>query len=237
MIVIKVKTDKMLPYLYSKKIHKMSDIENKDIESPRKLSELIEDTIEEFGKREEDTIEFRDIIAAFHERGFGMLLLILASPMALPLPVPPGVNVLMASPLMLLTSQQLYGAKSPWLPETLLKRQIKREMFEKTMRMILPWIQKIEYMTKARLGFITHGIFSHLIGLCGLLMALSVCVPLPLTNSVPSLGIALMSVGVLMRDGLAVITGMVIGLSWITMLIFVGDAGLKFIMNTFGFGG
>jgi hypothetical protein len=67
---------------------------------------------------------------------------------------------------------------------------------------------------------VTQGLFSNLIGACGVLMALSILVPLPLTNTVPAMGIALMALGVLMRDGLAVIAGMALGLTWIAILAF-----------------
>jgi hypothetical protein len=42
---------------------------------------------------------------------------------------------------------------------------------------------------------------------------------LPLTNTVPAFGIALMSIGVLMRDGLAVIGGLIIGIAWVVALV------------------
>ena len=83
----------------------------------------------------------------------------------------------------------------------------------------------------AWLGFLTHGIFSYIIGLSGLAMALCVCVPIPGTNSIPSFGIAVMAVGVLMRDGLAVLAGMVIGLLWICLLVFLGAEGISMIKD------
>jgi len=178
-----------------------------------------------------DRLAFSEIVEAFHERGFGMLLLILAAPMALPLPVPPGVNIILASPLLFLTAQQAFGKHTPWLPAFILKKQVKRSLFQKTMRAILPWIKRIEKISKPRFAFITRGLFSYIIGFSGFLMALSICVPLPLTNTVPSLGICLMAAGVLMRDGLAVIAGMVLGFTWITLLLLVGEAGLRYIIG------
>ena len=66
-------------------------------------------------------------------------------------------------------------------------------------------------------------------------MALAVAVPLPLTNTVPAFGIALMSIGVLMRDGLAVIGGLIIGLAWVIALvsfvIIFGEQGFDLMKN------
>ena len=82
-------------------------------------------------------------------------------------------------------------------------------------------------------NFITQGVFSNIIGAMGFIMALAVSIPLPLTNTVPAFGIALMSVGVLMRDGLAVIAGALIGLAWVTLLtvfmIYFGTEGIDMI--------
>lgn len=213
-------------------------------ENPRSLSKLIEDTVLELGvpTTEEtkagtierdvaDKLKFSEIVAAFHERGFGMLLLILAAPMALPIPVPPGVNIILASPLIFLTAQQAIGKHKPWLPQFILKKQIKRSLFQKTMLTILPWLKRIEKISHARLGFLTHGLFSHTVGISGLIMALCVCIPIPGTNSVPSLGIAVMAIGILMRDGLAVIAGMAIGLAWILLLLVIGVEGLQYVKD------
>jgi hypothetical protein len=67
-------------------------------------------------------------------------------------------------------------------------------------------------------------------------MSISVCIPLPLTNTVPSFGIALMSVGVVTRDGLAVIAGAIIGLLWVFALVFIvsflGTEGIDFVKET-----
>jgi len=62
-------------------------------------------------------------------------------------------------------------------------------------------------------------------------MALSVAVPLPLTNTVPSFGIATMAVGVLTRDGLAVLFGALVGTLWVGgmtfAVVFFGVEGLE----------
>ena len=66
----------------------------------RSLSELLEDTKSVLiGK----TVSVAMLVEALHERGIAMILLIFAAPMALPLPVPPGINIMLATPLILLT--------------------------------------------------------------------------------------------------------------------------------------
>ena len=180
-----------------------------------------------------EEVSISNLLEAVHERGFGLILLILAIPMALPIPVPPGINILLASPLILLTAQQAIGRHTIWLPQWMLKKTIKRSKMSAIIKSILPWSARLEKFIKPRLEFVTHGAFSCLIGVFGLIMALTICIPLPLTNTVPSLGIALMSVGVIMRDGLAVLSGAMIGMLWVIALamivIFLGTEGVDIV--------
>ncbi len=175
------------------------------------------------------------IIEAFHERGFGFVLLFFAVPMALPLPVPPGINILLATPLLLLTAQQALGRHTVWLPQKIMRRAMKTETLSTMIGGVLPWARRVEILLKPRMGYITRGVFSNIIGVMGFIMALSVCVPIPLTNTIPSLGIALMAAGVIMRDGLAVLAGAALGMAWVVMLvlvtIFLGTEGIDVVKN------
>ena len=80
----------------------------------RSLSQLLEDLK---ASLKDGTVTIGDLVEALHERGIAMLLLVLSAPMALPVPVPPGINILLATPLLLLTGQQVMGGHTIWLPE------------------------------------------------------------------------------------------------------------------------
>ena len=115
-----------------------------------------------------------------------------------------------------------------WFPEKLKYKSIPSKQLKSFIDGAAPYVEKLEILVKPRLEFVTLGLFSRFIGFAGLIMALAVCVPLPLTNTVPSFGIALMALGVLTRDGLAVLAGLFIGLAWVAMLTFViGFVGLE----------
>lgn len=193
----------------------------------RPLSELLTDFKQELSG---ETISIGELLEAFHERGFGVVLFVFALPMALPIPVPPGINIMLALPLLILTAQQMAGRHTIWLPDRLKRRTIRTSSLSGMLTKALPFVLKIEHLTKPRFGMITSDGFSHVIGLIGLVFALAICVPVPLSNTVPSFAIALMAIGVLMRDGLAVLFGMVIGITWVVclsaVLIFIGMEGI-----------
>ncbi len=183
--------------------------------TPQNLSSLLQNFIDACTN---ERTSFGNILDAFHERGFGVVLCVFAAPMALPIPVPPGINILLALPLILLTMQQTIGRHTVWLPEKIRAKELKSETLRSLFTNIIPWVKRLEVILRPRLGFMTRGVFSYAIGFAGLIMALSVCVPIPLSNTVPSLGIVLMSLGVIMRDGLAVLAGALIGLIWVFVL-------------------
>lgn len=201
-------------------------------ETPRFISEVL---IELKASLTAEKVCIDDLLKALHERGFGFLIFIFALPAALPLPGL-GVNLIIAMPLVFLTVQQAMGRHTIWIPTWMKSKAINRETFEGIVDKAIPFVEKFEYLVRPRLGFITQGVFSVLIGIFGLLMALSICIPLPLTNTVPAMGIACMAIGVIMRDGLAVIAGAVFGTAWVFMIFFViiffGMEGIDLVKET-----
>lgn len=199
----------------------------------RSVSVLLQDVQKSFENQEH--VSVKDIVDAFHERGFGFFLFLFALPAALPIPAV-GLGTVMALPLLFLSIQFAYGRSSIWLPKRILAYRIEKSNFSDWIDKTIPWSKRIETLIKPRLSFITQGIVSRIFSLLGLIMALSVFFPLPLTNTVPSIGIAIMGLGIMMRDGIAVIAGAFIGIAWITLLmcaIFIfGPEAFEIIKNT-----
>lgn len=182
----------------------------------------------------EDDVSMDELLELFHERAFGIFLFFFALPAALPLPAV-GVGTILGIPLLFLTAQQAIGRHTIWFPQKIRQKRIKRTTIMGIINKATPWTMRVEKLVKPRLEFITHGVFSRLIGVLGFIMTLSVCLPFPMTNTVPSLGIALMSIGVISRDGLAVIAGALIGSLWVCALvlitIFLGLEGIELVKD------
>jgi hypothetical protein len=201
--------------------------------SARPISQLLQDFLITLTA---EPVSFDALLEAFHERGFGILLLIFALPMALPIPVPPGINIILASPLVFLTAQQMIGRHTVWFPQWLRRKKLASDTIRGLFGGSIPFLLKLEFLTRPRLEFLTQSLAQKVTGFLGLIMALTVLVPLPLTNTVPSLGIAVMAIGILMRDGLAVLAGATIGTVWVAILvlafIFFGMEGFEIVKNT-----
>ena len=199
----------------------------------RPLSSLLEDVKASMDGQSQ--VKLADLITAFHERGFGFFMFLFALPAALPLPAV-GLGTILAMPLIFLTAQQAYGRHTIWLPDGITRRTLDAEQMRGIIETAMPWIEKLELLFRPRLGIITQKPFSFFAGIAGFIMAVAVLFPIPLTNTVPSMGIALMSIGILMRDGLAIIAGMVLGLLWVFLLVYAvsvfGPEGLDWIKET-----
>lgn len=183
--------------------------------SVRSLSDIL---IELQSRLNGDDISLKTLLTTFHERGFGFFLFLFALPAALPIPAF-GINTVIALPLLLLTAQQAIGRHTIWIPKKWHDKTISKDNVDGFILKASPWIKRSECFIRPRFGFMTQGHISKLIGLLGFIMALAVAIPLPLTNTVPSFGIALMAIGVLIRDGLAVIGGALIGMIWVILLV------------------
>ena len=176
-----------------------------------------------------------DILDVLETRGMAFLLFVFALPAALPIPGL-GINTIIATPLFFLTVQQMLGHKSVWLPKKIKGKCFSRSFFDKMIDKAIPLIKKVEWFLRPRFTFMTEGFSTKIVGLIGLIMAASITIPLPFTNTVPAMGIALMALGVVMCDGIAVLAGAILGLIWVSGLvyisIFLGAEGFEFIKET-----
>ncbi|HEY8189813.1 MAG TPA: exopolysaccharide biosynthesis protein [Micavibrio sp.] len=184
----------------------------------RTLSSLLE-ALKTHLSAEDGRISMDSLLEAFHERGFGLVIFIFAIPMALPVPKPPGISSIFAVPLIILTVQQAVGRHTVWLPLFIRRKAIDRAKLASLLAKGLPWIQKAEHLIRPRLEVITTDRITRIVGLLGAIMSLCIMVPLPGTNTVPGMGIVLMSIGIMMRDGLAIIAGAILGMTWIVFLV------------------
>jgi hypothetical protein len=156
--------------------------------------------------QDKDRISVGDLLEALRRRALGALMFIFAVPTALPMP--PGVSAIVGAPLLFLSAQLMLGMR-PWLPKIITDRSLSRVDFEKVVATTAPWLAKAEGIMRPRLQFLAQRPFVHLVGLVALLMSIVLFLPIPLGNMLPSVAICIMALGILERDGVWVIFGVV----------------------------
>lgn len=179
-------------------------MENKE----RNTSELLQLVVVQNAN---DKMSVGEIKNSLHERGFGVLLAIAALPICLPIPVPPGYTTFFSIPLFIFSVQMMWGMKSPWLPEWLSRKEINKKSLQKLIEKATPWLRKIESYLHPRLTYISVHAWERIIGIFAFIFTISISLPIPLTNFPPGWGILIMSLGLLNKDGLTIIVGMIVG--------------------------
>jgi hypothetical protein len=177
-----------------------------------------------------ETIPVSTLITSFRDRVYGFLLLVFALLCAIPIPLP-GIHIFLSIPLFYLTVQQMAGRRTVWFPQKVLNYELPRSAFIDIANQALPWLAKVETFSKPRLSFLTEGGFYQLFGLLAFLITAFLSIPLPLTNFVPAIAIALMALGILNKDGVVLLVGTVVGIVWAAMWMLVGFTALIIFLH------
>jgi hypothetical protein len=162
-------------------------------------------------ENKKEVMTIGEIKNALHERGFGILMAIAAIPLCLPVPVPPGYTTIFSIPLFIFSVQMVIGMRAPWLPEWIEKKMVKRADLEKIVTKATPWLKKIEIHMQPRMTYISVHTWERIIGIFSFVFAVSIALPIPGTNFPPGWGILVMSLGLLSRDGVMILIGMIVG--------------------------
>ncbi len=210
-------------------------------------SQLLQELVDK--NKSANNISLGAINEHLNERGFALLMILFSFPMAIPLPFPPGFTTVLGLPLLFFSIQMILGMDKPSLPAWIAKKTIKTSHLAFAVEKSAKYFLKLEKLLRPRLAYFSsiHG--EKLIGFISMLCAISITLPIMFGNAVPSAGIFIMALGLLGKDGLVIIIGIItsiIGLfiaSLVVYLIFYGAkmaAGgwLKeiylFLMSNFG---
>lgn len=178
---------------------------------PRSFIKVIADLAQAHAGRD---ITLGTIVDQLDEQAFGLLIFLLAIPCLVP--GLPGAQ-LIAVPIFLLALQLAAGRHEPWLPRRALAAVVKAPWLASTAGFATKRLRWTERLSRPRLGFAATGLAERLAGLVIALAAVTIM--LPITNTIPSLAITLMAVGLLQRDGLFTLAGAALATGWITALV------------------
>jgi hypothetical protein len=174
-----------------------------------------------------ERLSLAEIVHAFGERGFGAIMLLVSLLNLLPLP--PGSTTVTGAPLLILGVQMMLGRDTVWLPRWLCRASVSREGFRQGLKRVLPWLEKAERLTRPRLSWAVTGPAERLIGLAIVLLSCVLVLPVWLGNLAPAAAIAVLSLGLVQRDGVLVLIGwgvvaVAVGLLVLAWSVIVGTA-------------
>ena len=169
------------------------------------------ETLQELLKADnEHGISIREITRAVGEKGFGLLLIVLSLPSALPVPAP-GYSTPFGLVTALIALQMIIGQTTIWLPQKIGNIRIKPKLADKMLSSSSKFLSKIERYICPRRKWI-HGRSGQVsLALLVLIMACLMMLPIPLTNTFPAMVIFMIGVGLSEEDGLLAIGAFTLG--------------------------
>lgn len=146
-----------------------------------------------------------EVVEAFGDRAFGPVIFFFA--LINMLPWPPGGTTLTGAPLLLLSLELALGRDRLWVPRWAGRISVNRETFRRLSGRFTRALKWTEALSRPRLYFLTGGFSQGLVGLACLFLSAVLVLPIFGGNLVPAVAIALFALGVMQRDGVAVLLG------------------------------
>ena len=191
---------------------------------------LSEYFLKEHGSSAQGQVTLDELFTIAGDRTFYFLFLLLSLPSALPLPAP-GYAAPFGIVIILLAVQWISGARQPWVPHSWRAKGVNRQQVEKIVKAGLPWLRRIERLSQSRLQWICRtGLTQWVIGLAIVLMSASMMIIIPGTNTLPALGIFVVSFGLFDDDGALVLGGLTLcamGAGLTTLILIFGYEAVK----------
>jgi len=169
------------------------------------------------------------LVEVFRERSFAVLFVLLLAVPALPLPTGGATHVFEL--IAILGALQLVaGRDTIWLPKRWRAIQLVGQKRERFLRALLKLIRRLERISKPRLAFLFQNragniVFALLV--IGGSAAAFLAPPCTGLDTLPALGVVLISLSVLLKDALIAVLGLATVAAGVTLEIVLGTAAIR----------
>ncbi len=189
-----------------------------------------------------DSITVRGLMELIGEQGLLLLCVFLSIPFLFPVAIP-GTSTVFGL-LMILIGFGVMANRLPWLPARLLDHALQARHVLPVLRKGAEWAKRFERLIRPRWLLLTHGpTVNRLNGLILIVAAASLLAPLPMipfSNTIPALGIALLALGMVERDGALIVLGYLaslIGAAYVGGILWAAWRAGKGLAGLIGAGG
>jgi len=200
----------------------MAEREQKDPHGVRDVVDGLEELAQEDGKSE---ICVGDVLDKFGSRSFSPFMMVLALIELSPLGAIPGVPTFLALCIALVAVQMVFGREHIWVPNWIEQRSISKGKLDSGTGKMEGTADKLDSIATDRLTFLTSGRVAGIVILM-LCIAVAPLELLPWASAGPMLAIAIISLGLMVRDGLVMLIAYIIaGLSATGALYWIVGSG------------
>jgi hypothetical protein len=199
-------------------------------ESPPRLSDQLEAWL-----RNEDDKSLGGLIATFKDKSFAILFVLLLGVPALPLPTG-GATHVMEIIAALLALELIAGRRDVWLPERWRRLELSGSKQQRFISALMRLTRRLERISRPRLRRLFGSRFSNRV--FGLLVlggsaAAFFAPPFSGLDTLPALGVVILSLGVLLEDAIVTGAGVVIGTGGVVLEITVGSLAVHALQSLF----
>jgi hypothetical protein len=179
--------------------------------SPRKLSQILQDAVDELAG---NTVTLQQISDQLGARSYGVFIVLMSIPNLIP-----GISVISGMILLIFSLQMLVGIEKPWLPKFISQFSLKTLTLKKGMDKVLPVLEKFECFIRPRFVFMSSSTAIRCMGGAISFMSLIILLPIPFGNLFPSLALFLMAFGIMQKDGLIVLVSAAFGVIYSSLFL------------------
>jgi hypothetical protein len=166
----------------------------------------------------------QQIVDSIGQTRAGASLVFFSIPGMLPVP---GTSNLVGLPAGLIAGQMIAGKSEIKLPEFVLKRSVPRRSLTVAIYAILPVLEKAEKATKPRRRWASDPTVQRLLGVLILILAIAIAFPVLGFKAPNAASIFIIALGLVERDGLAIMIGVVAGLTSLALMAGAGVTALR----------
>jgi hypothetical protein len=169
------------------------------------------------------------LIAVFGEKSFAVLFVVLMGVPALPLPTGGATHVLEVVTV-LLALELCIGRDMVWLPQRWRRLELgggRRQGFVERLIRLIRWLERF---SRPRAPFLfDHRVSKFVFGVLVIVGAVAAFVAPPFSglDTLPALGVVLLSIGVLLEDVVIVAVGLAVGAGGIALVFVLGRAAIR----------
>ncbi|WP_181702716.1 exopolysaccharide biosynthesis protein [Chthonobacter albigriseus] len=166
-----------------------------------------------------------DVIDRLGASGPGILLMVLAVPALLPSPGLP-VGFVFGAALAVVAAQMVLGRNRIALPPPLRERRLPGAFLRHGARWTARRLAGLEGVLDRRLPWLTGGAGRRVVGLAALAMAVVIMLPIPFGNAPAAAAVLLMGIGLVTRDGAALLVAYAAMAAAVVAAVWLAGAGL-----------
>jgi hypothetical protein len=197
---------------------------------PRRAPDKVSDQLERWLTGDSDKT-LGSLIDLVEEKSFAILFVLLLGVPALPLPTGGATHVFEIIAV-LLALELIAGRDKIWLPQRWCRLELAGDRQQRFITGLMKLIRRLERFSRPRLRFLfDHRLSNIVFGLLVIGGCVGAFLAPPFTglDTLPALGVVLLSLGVLLEDFVLVIVALVVGAAGIVLEVVLGKAAINLI--------